>query len=160
MRNSLILMLSLLFWSGCSVPSGKPVVNIYYVQPENNTSYRPTIQTVGNRFRIRTTPRKKPAKYYKIPLYFVYKPFCPACREMKHYMETPEIAALLKKEFQVTMVTIREKETLPKVWMRPTIAPTIYFLDDHQEKLIPSIHSMSQRKFLETLKEAVSVRDF
>ena len=160
MRNSLLLILSLLLWSGCTSPFSKPVVNIYYVQPENNTTIQPKVETVGDRLRIRTTPREKSAQHYKIPMYFVHKPFCSACKIMKHHMETPEIAALLKKEFNVIMVNIREKETLPKVWMRPTIAPTIYFLDDHQKELISSIHSMSQRKFLETLKEAVSMRDF
>jgi hypothetical protein len=135
-------------------------VNIYYVQPESNSTIQPKVQTVGDRLHIRTIPREKSATRYKIPMYFVHKPFCPACKMMQEYMASPEIATLLTKEFKVIMVNIREKETLPKVWMRPTIAPTMYFLDNHQEELISSIHSMSKRKFLETLQEAVTIRDF
>ncbi len=158
MRNNLLLLLSLLLWTACSTPFSKPVVNIYYIQEANSTA-KPKVKVKENHIEINPVEKKRPKTDQKINMYFVYKPFCPACEQMKRYMQTPEIAALLNKEFTVHMVNIREKDTLPKIWMRPTIAPSIFFLDQHNEELISGIHSMGKERFLETLKEAVKARN-
>jgi len=159
MRNSFLLLVSLFLLTACNTPFSKPVVNIYYIQ-EGNSSVKPKVNVRGNEIRI-STIKKQPTQqaHKKINMYFVYKPFCPACENMKQHMQSPKIAALLKKEFKVTMVNIREKDSLPKIWMRPTIAPSIFFLDSNKKELISGIHNMSYRRFLQTLQEAVEARD-
>jgi len=95
----------------------------------------------------------------KIDLYAVYKKGCPACTYMKESMRDPQVQALLAKEFNVHISDIKDKETLPKAWMRPMYAPTFYFLDSNQKELIASINAQSSSQLLATLKSAVEARD-
>ncbi len=158
MKNSLFLLLILFFYTACSTPFSKPTINVYYIQ-EANSTVKPNVAVKGDQIRISTVEKKAKHPHTKIRMYFVFKSFCPACENMKKHMQSPEIATLLKREFTVTMVNIREKETLPKIWMRPTVAPSIFFLDSNNEELISGIHSMSEARFFQTLQEAVKARD-
>ncbi len=155
MRNSLILILFALLLSGCmDFLTPKPTINVYYVQDQNQSNY-PRVKTEGRHVSISTasTYKERPSK--KIQLYFVYKEHCPACEQLKQVMRREDIAVLLDKHFEITRVNIRDKEALPKVWMRPFRTPTLYYLDSEQKELISSTHNMSARRFKTTLLEAI-----
>ena len=96
----------------------------------------------------------------KIDLYAVYQDGCPACAMMKQSMKSTRVQDLLSKEFTVHIYDISQKESLPKVWMRPTYTPTLYFLDSNQKELISSTdRAMSPDRLLATLRSAVEARD-
>jgi len=78
---------------------------------------------------------------------------------MKKHIKSPEIATLIKKHYIVKMVNIRDKATLPKVWMRPFVSPTLYFVDKNKEELVSSIHGVSKETLLTTVKEAITVNN-
>jgi thioredoxin-related protein len=160
MKNSLYLaLLAVLLLSGCvEYFAPKPTINVYYIQDENRTNY-PRVKTQGEHVSISTKPEASITNSKKIQLYFVYKEGCPACEQMKQLMRRDDIETILDRDFEITRVNIRDKDALPKVWMRPFRAPTFYFLDQKQEELISSIHNMSAERFLTTLKEAVQARD-
>ena len=158
MKNNLLILAILLLASGCSSPFVKPVVNVYYIQ-DANQSNQPTVKTQGRSVSISSRPEAAKNTSRKIQLYFVYRDGCPACEQMKQLMRRDDIEAILEKDFEITRVNIRDKEALPKVWMRPMRSPTLYFLDQKQEELISSIHNMSAHRFKETLKEAIEARD-
>ena len=160
MKNNLYLaLLAVLLLSGCmEYFSPKPTINVYYIQDENKTNY-PRVKTQGEHVSISTKPETAITNSKKIQLYFVYKEGCPACDQMKQHMRRDDIEAILDKDFEVTRVNIRDKGALPKVWMRPFRAPTLYFLDQKQEELISSIHNISARRFKATLKEAIEARE-
>lgn len=99
------------------------------------------------------------ASHQKIDLYAVYKNGCEACVFMKKSMQDPQVQALLTKEFNVHISDIKDKDSLPKAWMRPAYSPTFYFLDSNQKELISSINAQSPSQLLATLKSAVEARD-
>ena len=136
MKNKLLAFISIgILTVGCSTPD---IINI-------DKSGSPTSEVkIGNN---------------KIRMYVVYKHGCYACESMQRHMQTPEIRQLLEREFIIKRVNIRNKSSLPHAWMRPYSAPTIYFLDKDRKEIISSINSMSSSRFLQTLQEAVAVRD-
>jgi len=156
MRNSLILLTTLLLLAGCSTPFTKPVVNVYYIQEQNSTT-QPKIDVHGDRISISTIEKKPdptPPKA-KIKLYFVYESVCPDCTQLQKTMRRDDISTLLDTYFEVERVHIDHRERLPKAWMRPFRAPTIYFLDPQYKELIPSIHGMRAQRFKEKLQEVI-----
>lgn len=95
----------------------------------------------------------------KIDIYAVYQDGCPACTMMKTSMRDPRVQSLLSSEFTVHTYDIRDKESLPKVWMRPVYTPTLYFLDRNQKELISSINAQTADQLLLTLNSAIEARD-
>ena len=93
----------------------------------------------------------------KIELYMIYKDRCPSCASMKIHMSRGKVKELLQKYFTIKMIDIRDKNALPKIWMRTHTAPTIYFLDSAKNELVSSIHGVSYDTLLATLKEAIAV---
>lgn len=160
MRNSIYLWL-ITPWllSGCmEYLSPKPTVNVYYVQDANQSNY-PIVKETNGHISVSTANKVKATPSSKIQLYFVYREGCPACEQLTQVMHRGDITAILDRDFEITRVHIRDKDALPKVWMRPFRTPTVYFLDKKQEELISSIHNMSARRFKATLLEAIEARD-
>ena len=93
----------------------------------------------------------------KIELYMIYKDRCPSCISMKAHMSRGEAKELLQKHFNIKMINIRDKNALPKIWMRTHTAPTLYFIDSAKSELVSSIHGVSYDTLLATLKEAIVV---
>ena len=93
----------------------------------------------------------------KIELYMIYKDRCPSCISMKSHMSRGEAKELLQKHFTIKMINIRDKNALPKIWMRTHTAPTLYFLDSAKNELVTSIHGVSYDTLLATLKETIVV---
>ena len=93
----------------------------------------------------------------KIQLYMIYKDRCPSCISMKAHMSRGEVKELLQKHFTIKMINIRDKNALPKIWMRTHTAPTLYFLNSNKSELVSSIHGVSYNTLLSTLKEAIAV---
>jgi len=158
MRNSLPLLLTSLLWIGCNTPFSKPVVNVYYIQEANSTA-RPKVKLTKNHIEISTIKQQPSHPAEKIRLFFVYKPFCPPCRELQRTMQSPKIATLLKEEFIVTMLNIRDTEALSTLGITPTDAPVIYLLNAKHETLLTPLHAMDQEALLSKLHEALRIRD-
>jgi len=160
MKNSIYLgLMTLWLLSGCmEYLTPKPTINVYYLQDANQSNY-PIVKATNSHISVSTANKVKATPSRKIQLYFVYREGCPACEQLTGVMHRADIAAILDRDFEITRVNIRDKDALPKIWMRPFRTPTVYFLNKKQEELISSIHNMSARRFKTTLLEAIEARD-